>query len=90
MGLVKWLARLSHTILSLQISVSRGFPIAITKFCTLDNITLFDKHLECLEKRGRQETHGKRLSETPTRRETSRIMPSHETTSHQRVSGRDR
>ena len=29
-----------------------GFPIAITKFCTLDNIAFFDKHLECLEKRG--------------------------------------
>ena len=67
-----------------------GFPIAITKFCTLDNIAFFDKHLECLEKRGIQEAPGKGLSETPTRRETSRIMPSHETTSHQRVSGRDR
>ena len=70
--------------------LASGFPIAITKFCTLDNIVLFDKHLECLEKRGIQETLGKGLSETPTRRETSRIMPSHATTSHQRVSGRDR
>jgi hypothetical protein len=29
-----------------------GFPIAAAKFCTPDNIALFDKHLECLEKRG--------------------------------------
>jgi hypothetical protein len=28
------------------------FPIVIGKFCTPDNIALFDKHLECLEKRG--------------------------------------
>jgi hypothetical protein len=64
-----------------------GFPIAITKFCTLDTIALFDKHLERLEKRGIQEIPRKGLSETSTRREMSRIMPSHETTSYQRVSG---
>jgi hypothetical protein len=29
-----------------------GFPIAITKFCTPDNITLCDKHLQCLENEG--------------------------------------
>jgi hypothetical protein len=29
-----------------------GFQIVIAKFCTPDNTALFDKHLECLEKRG--------------------------------------
>jgi hypothetical protein len=29
-----------------------GFPIAIAKICTPDNIALFDRHLACLEKRG--------------------------------------
>jgi hypothetical protein len=28
-----------------------GFQIVIAKFCTPDNTALFDKHLECLEKR---------------------------------------
>jgi hypothetical protein len=54
-----------------------GFPIALTKFCTLEHIALSDKHLECLEKRGINETPGKGFSKTHTRRETSLIMPSH-------------
>ena len=31
--------------------VQLGFPIVITKFCTTDNIALFDERLRCLEKR---------------------------------------
>ena len=29
-----------------------GFPIAITKWCTPDNITLCDKQLPCLDNEG--------------------------------------
>jgi hypothetical protein len=48
----------------------RGFPIAAAKFCTPDNIALFDKHLGCLEKRGIHET----LAETLQRPRNSGEM----------------
>lgn len=66
-----------------------GFPIAIAKFCTLDNIALFDKHLKCLEKRGLKETSNRVPAETLKHRLTSLILPSRQTTSHQCVRNRD-
>ena len=67
-----------------------GFPIVSAKFCTLAHIALFDKHLECLEKREIDATPGERLPETPPRREMALVLPSHKTTSYQGVSSRDR
>jgi hypothetical protein len=66
-----------------------GFFGDLEKLWALESIALTeDAFVMTRKNRGINETPGKGLSESSTRRETSLILPSHETTSHQRVSGR--